>query len=475
MPSTFPRAAWACLALPALLSAPGCGGGANMLGGNDLPPTAPVLTVPAGGTTGFLVQASAKGNTSGLAFQWTIAPGTFRGGSATASGASVTFTPTAPGPVTLTCTAIKGNSIPSPVSRATLTVGDPSTAQGSFAPAGALSMARPGLAAAMTGPDTILVTGGRDTTTSGPAVKSTELYAISTGTYSLGQDMNTARAGHAVAMVDSARFLVLGGGTTPASLTSSELFSTATGTFALTGSMTSERNGPTVTPISAPPGLLVAGGLNGAGTPVNTEETFSLASLTFSRTGAQALARGHSATQLPNGKVLLLSHTSTGAPLATLYTPATGAFSPTANQPALGREGHQALLLPPRPPATALVYILGGDAGSGPTATVETYDYVANRFSTLQATMASPRRDFGAAVTSGGRVLLVGGTPDGTTASANAELFDPAALTFTPTGSMAAARRGPAVFPLPGGRVLVLGGTSGNQGVASVEVFTPAP
>jgi hypothetical protein len=72
-------------------------------------------------------------------------------------------------------------------------------------------------------------------------------------------------------------------------------------------------------------------------------------------------------------------------------------------------------------------------------------------------------------------VLLVGGTPDGTTASANAELFDPTALTFTPTGSMAAARRGPAVFPLPGGRVLVLGGTSGNQGVASVEVFTPAP
>jgi hypothetical protein len=178
---------------------------------------------------------------------------------------------------------------------------------------------------------------------------------------------------------------------------------------------------------------------------------------------------------LPNGKVLLLSHTPAGGPLATIYNPATGAFSPTANQPAFGREGHQALLLPPQPPSTALVYILGGDGGSGPVAAVETYDYVANRFATLQVTMASPRRDFGAAFTSRGRVLLLGGTPDGTAETANAELFDPSTLTFTPTGSMAAARRNPSVFALPGGKVLVLGGTSGNQGVASVEVFTPAP
>ena len=134
----------------------------------------------------------------------------------------------------------------------------------------------------------------------------------------------------------------------------------------------------------------------------------------------------------------------------------------------MAREGHQALRLD----NPAWVLILGGDGGAGPLASGEWYDPATRAFSPVANPMGSPRRDFGAAVLPSGKVLLLGGTADGSTATATAEVFDPAAGTFTPTGAMGTPRRGPSVFTLATGTILVLGGGNGAQGgVAAVETY----
>jgi hypothetical protein len=75
-----------------------------------------------------------------------------------------------------------------------------------------------------------------------------------------------------------------------------------------------------------------------------------------------------------------------------------------------------------------------------------------------------------------GRVLLAGGVAAGTgEATAAAEIFDPAAETFTATGAMAEARAYHAAALLEDGRVLVVGGDNATAGiVGGAEIYDPA-
>lgn len=462
-----------------LLGAAACGGGGNDLPAvSTLPPAAPTLSYSASGTLGFPVRLSVQGPSSKLTYDWQItSPGTTFNGSPTASGPSVAFTATTTGPVTLQCTATRSNGVKSPAATATVSISQPSNSLGSFQFDGTLSTARRGLAAALLTPDSILVTGGWDGAVSGTALKTAEIYNIPQQTSTQAHSMTTGRAGHSlVQLPSSSQFLVIGGagGSDPASLTSAELY--ALGQFtAVTGGMASERTGATATAIGAPAGVFVAGGVTGGGFQTDSEEQFILSSNTFRSAGTQPLAPGHSAT-LVGSRVLLVSRTASGAPFATLYDPATGTYVDTANQPASGRSGHQAVLLPPQGAAAARVLILGGSSGGAPLASAEYYDLGTNRFTPLAAAMASPRQDFAAVRLDSGKVLILGGTANGQSAVGTAELFDPVALTFTPISGLGAPRRNPVAFLLNDGRVLVLGGTNESQGaLASVEAFTPTP
>jgi hypothetical protein len=473
--ATRARTAWIRLGFPCLLLGTlACGGGGSDLSAvNSGPPTAPTIAVPAAGTVGFQVIAAVQGASSSFGYNWTIAPGTFKGGSNTATGNSVTFTPTGAGTVTLTCVAIAGNVVASPPATQNVTITPPSTSAGSFQPAGTLLLGRQGMAAALLSSDTILVTGG-SATPGGAALNSTEIFTISSGLSRFGQTLTTVRAGHAITSLSATQFLITGGtgtlGTSvpavPASATSSEIYDSGTGGFSLAGNMANGRSGHTATPITSPAGVLVAGGVLG-GTWVGPAEWFDPVAHTFSVEGSVNLAPGHTATTLPGGTVLLVSHSSSGSPYATIYDPNSGTFLPTANQPAFAREGHQALLLA----SPQRVLILGGASGGVPLASAEWYDPVTQRFTTIGVPMASPRRDFGAAILQNGQVLLLGGTADGSTAVATSELFDPVAISFTPAAPLGAPRRGPTVITA-GGTVLVLGGSNETQGVVpAVEAF----
>jgi hypothetical protein len=90
--------------------------------------------------------------------------------------------------------------------------------------------------------------------------------------------------------------------------------------------------------------------------------------------------------------------------------------------------------------------------------------------------MVSSARGYHTATLLGdGRVLIVGGqtvTEGSVSIFSSAELYDPAAGTFTPTGPMAEARESDSATLLQDGRVLIVGGQN-NQILSSAELYDP--
>jgi hypothetical protein len=191
----------------------------------------------------------------------------------------------------------------------------------------------------------------------------------------------------------------------------------------------------------------------------------------------------HTATRLPNGKVLIAGGYSGQGPnnltylaSAELYDPATGTFSPT------GSMSSARYHCTATPLTSGIVVIAGGTGLSGSLASVALYDPGTGGFRS-GGSMTAARVGHTATLLSNGRVLLAGGARADQPASpeylASAELYDPAGDAFAATGSMAAARSGPLAVRLYDGRVLVVGGLGldGSGAVsypASAELYDSA-
>ena len=197
-------------------------------------------------------------------------------------------------------------------------------------------------------------------------------------------------------------------------------------------------------------------------------------------TGPLKAARfSHTATLLPNGKVLIVGGSDGSVPIgsAELYDPATATFMATGSLNA-ARQFHTATLLPSRK-----VLICGGRGtagGTAPVAAAELYDPTTGTF-TNTGSMLSPRYEHTATLLSNGKVLIAAGYLFGTNpAMMTAELYDPATGTFSATGSLSVARYNHTATLLPNGKVLVVGGqgnfssTGAYVDYASAELYDPA-
>jgi hypothetical protein len=183
------------------------------------------------------------------------------------------------------------------------------------------------------------------------------------------------------------------------------------------------------------------------------------------------------AVLLPDGRVLVARGAGDGgvATLASaeLYDPRTGAFTPTGSLATARAFGTMTLL------GDGRVLIAGGgnDQDRLELKTAELFDPKTGTFSST-GSLATGRGSAAAALLPDGRVLVAGGAisldANTETDTASAELYDPAAGTFSTTGSMATQLEGRAATLLIDGRVLVAGGRGlGDliEGSRSAEIY----
>lgn len=181
----------------------------------------------------------------------------------------------------------------------------------------------------------------------------------------------------------------------------------------------------------------------------------------------------HTATLLPNGKVLVVGGTDTGAlDSVELFDPDTGKWNVTGHL-SKPRVGHTATRL-----SNGIVLVAGGSTTNrsplGLTNTAELYDPVTSKWS-LTGSMTTIRSGHTATLLQDGKVLVAGGF--GSDNIKTAELYDPATGTWSATGSLSAARYWHTATRLRDGKVLVAGGSDdGDLSYTSsgAELYDPA-
>jgi Galactose oxidase, central domain len=336
-------------------------------------------------------------------------------------------------------------SLASDASFASADLFDPKTDR--FSPTGSMATARGFHTATLLANGRVLIAGGTSKTwhTDGPFLASAELYDPSTGTFSSTGSMAAAREQHTATVLADGRVLIAGGNDTLiTAVASAELYDPKAGTFGATGSMTTARAGHTATLLADGRVLITGGhpaGLSGMGDGpyLASAELYDPKKGTFIATGSLTTARAwHTATLLADGRVLITGGTHTFVPSlrsAEIYDPKTGKFSATGSM-ADGRMFQTATLL-----GDGRVLVVGG-CPHGPNfdpgnflALAEIYDPHAGTFSPT-GSMASARAFQGATLLADGRVLVTGGEGDDrfVTPLASAEIYDPTAGTFSPAG-----------------------------------------
>jgi uncharacterized protein (TIGR03437 family) len=333
------------------------------------------------------------------------------------------------------------------------------------------------------------------------------------GTFTATGNMTTPRALHSATLLPNGKVLITQGSYGPSSSYAAELYDPATRNFTATGGTTTFGgiatllgNGKvlitgasdaaqlydpatdTFNPTGAylgdfyygdsfypdtatllPDGrVLIVGDAAGNGY-LEREELYDPVAGTFKLTGVMhtfgdnVIWTGHTATLLPNGKVLLTGGVSEDFGtfrVAELYDPLTGTFTATGSM-TTPRAEHTATLLP-----DGTVLIAGGQY-IGAMASAEIYNPATGTFSSI-GNMTTSRTGHTATLLPNGTVLLAGG------GSASAEIYNPATGTFSFTGNMAASRFWQAATLLPDGTILVTGGVSDARvALASAELYMP--
>lgn len=278
-------------------------------------------------------------------------------------------------------------------------------------------------------------------------------------------NMSVGRWQHTATVLSNGKVLIAGGrksgptaGGTYANeqgdmYASAELYDPSTGTFSSTGSMLEPRRGHTATLL--PNGnVLVAGGHSrGAKT---SAEIYDSNSGLFTPTGEMhSRVSSHTATLLPNGNVLIAGGYSNDKTADEIYDFKKGTFTKTSAM-IMNRYYHTATLL-----SNGKVLLIGGYSHDiRGILTPELYDYRTNEF-TLASSMNVDRFFTTATLLHDGKVLVTGGERVENNimhGEASTEIYNPESNTFSVTASVSHPWNGRTATLLPSGKVVITGG-----------------
>jgi hypothetical protein len=313
---------------------------------------------------------------------------------------------------------------------------DPST--GTFSLAGTMTTPRYGAQATLLANGKVLITGGFGPGTSELVLlSSAELFDPQSRSFAATGSMSVARVRHTATLLRDGRVLITGGidshGGGGAATSTAELYDPSTGSFSLGSSMATARADHTATRLDSGK-VLIVGGWNGHAADSSDDppwdplfaELFDPASGKFEYTGTMSTTRiGHRAIRLASGKVLVLGgvpsvqniHSQPPDPqYAEVYDPAGGTFAAAGNF-TISRTDYSATLL-----TNGLVLVAGGAQANVAVTWADLLDPLAGSL-TDTGGLITARVGHTATRLNDGRVLVTGGTDESGNALASAELY----------------------------------------------------
>lgn len=322
---------------------------------------------------------------------------------------------------------------------------------------------------------------GRVLVVGGLGSSAAEIYDPATGGWTAVASMSVPRAGHTSTLLPNGKALVTGGldqmdcfPDCPVIVhQTAEIYDPSTDSWTLTAPLTTPRSSHTATDLGNGRVLLV-GGFDLSGV-FSTSEIYNPMTNTWSARGSMLSHRSsHTATRLGNGMVLVAGGygiTNAALQTAELFNPVTGKFTPTGNM-VTSRGFHTAARI-----MNGMVLVAGGingpfTPGFPALGEAELYDPATGSWSPT-GSMTTPRFANTLNLLLNGQVLAAGGEDMDVSVLQSSETYNPGSGVWTAGPDMTTPRASATGTLLQNGQVLVASGFFINNALLTAELYTP--